>query len=283
MPSRGDISSRKPKEPGRDLITHPSVNSRQPESPSHARHSCGSLPERAFRAAFHWLVITACRLLFSLTCNVRIIQLAPVPHKGALIMASNHISHFDPPVISGFFPRRLDWLAMEEMFRSAWGRRIFTALNCIPVDRSGSDRSSLRRALQRLAEGRVIGIFPEGGIRAGVTSILNGAPMKPGLAALSIHSGAPIVPCILLGSDRLYKRANWLPWLGRNNLTLLIGKPIHPPGKQSRDANAREQFSKDLAEAFIRMKEEAVTRFNLSPDDLPQTPQARKGTEGEHP
>ena len=192
-------------------------------------------------------------------------------------MASNHISHFDPPIISGFFPRRLDWLAMEEMFRNSWGKRIFTTLNCIPVDRSGSDRNSLRHALQRLTDSRVIGIFPEGGIRAGATSILNGATMKPGLAALSIHSGAPIVPCLLIGSDRLYRRANWLPWLGRATLILLIGKAIIPPDKLSRQTDARENFSKHLAQAFISMKEEAITRFNLTPDDLPQTPQARKG------
>ena len=245
---------------------------------THLRHSCGSLPERAFRASFHWLVITSCRLLISLTCKVRVVRLAPVPRRGALIMASNHISHFDPPIISGFFPRRLDWLAMEEMFRSTWGRRIFTVLNCIPVDRSGSDRNSLRRALQRLSEGRVIGIFPEGGIRAGATSILNGAPMKPGLAALSIHSGAPIIPCLLIGSDRLYQRAHWLPWLGRTTLILFIGKAILPPDKQSRQAYAREHFSQHLEQAFISMKAEAITLFNLSPDELPQTPQARKGT-----
>ena len=195
-------------------------------------------------------------------------------------MASNHISHFDPPIISGFFPRRLDWLAMEEMFRSSWGKRIFTSLNCIPVDRSGSDRNSLRHALQRLADDRVIGIFPEGGIRAGATSILNGAPMKPGLAALSIHSGAPVIPCLLIGSDRLYRRANWLPWLGRTTLILLIGKAIAPPDKQSRQTDAREQFSEQLTQSFVSMKTEAMTRFNLTPNDLPQTPQARKG---EHP
>jgi len=230
-----------------------------------------------FRTAFHWLVITACRLIFSLICEVRVVRLAPVPRSGPLIMASNHISHFDPPIISGFFPRRLDWLTMEEMFRNPWGKRIFTALNCIPVDRGGKDRSSLRHALQRLSEGRVIGIFPEGGIRAGATSILNGATMKPGLAALSIHSGVPIIPCLLLGSDRLYKRSNWFH---RIPLILLIGHAITPPQKQKVSPEERRVFSLHLASMFLSLKEEAIARFHLSPYDLPQTPQARKG---EHP
>jgi 1-acyl-sn-glycerol-3-phosphate acyltransferase len=229
------------------------------------------------RAAFHWLVIKGCRLLFTVTCRVRVVILAPVPKHGALIMASNHISHFDPPILSGFFPRRLDWLAMEELFRSPSGKRIFTWLNCIPVERGGTDRTSLRQALQRLADGRVIGIFPEGGIRAGEWSILNGAEMKPGLPALSIHSGAAIIPCALIGSDRLYKPSNGLR---RTTLHLVIGEAIEPPSKDAKQPGARERFSAELSKAFTSMRDEAVARFALPPEDLPQTPQARKG---EHP
>ena len=241
------------------------------------RHSCGGIPERMLRAVFHWLVIKGCWLLFTVTCRVRVVILAPVPKHGALIMASNHISHFDPPILSGFFPRRLDWLAMEELFRSRWGKRIFTWLNCIPVERGGTDRTSLRQALQRLADGRVIGIFPEGGIRAGDWSILNGAEMKPGLPALSIHSGAAIIPCALIGSDRLYKPSNWLR---RTTLHLVIGEAIEPPSKDAKQQGSRERFSAELSKAFTSMRDEAVARFAIPPEDLPQTPQARKG---EHP
>lgn len=240
-------------------------------------HSCGPLPERILRTVFHWLVIKGCRLLFTLTCKVRVVMLSPVPKRGALIMAANHISHFDPPIISGFFPRRLDWLAMEELFRFPAGKRIFTWLNCIPVERGGGDRTSLRNALHRLADGRVIGIFPEGGIRAGNYSILNGAEMKPGLPALSIHSGAAIIPCALIGSDRLYRPSNWLR---RTALYLVIGEAIEPPKKDAKQAGVRERFSRDLSRAFTAMRDEAVARFALAPEDLPRTPQARKG---EHP
>ena len=233
--------------------------------------------EQLFRTTLHWLVVMTCRLIISLTCKVKVVQLATVPRSGPLIMASNHISHFDPPIISAFFPRLLDWLAMKEMFRANWSRKIFTALGCIAVDRSGGDRRSLRQALDRLSQGRVIGIFPEGGIRAGETSILNGAAMKPGLAALSIHSGAPIIPCLIVGSDRLYNRTYWLPWVPRTTLILLIGKAIFPPEKQNRESDARKRFPQKLSQAFISLKEEAIERFHLSPSDLPQTPQARKG------
>lgn len=189
-------------------------------------------------------------------------------------MAYNHISHFDPSIMSGFFPRRLDWMAMVELFGTPFWRSVFTRLNCIPVDRGGGDRTSLRTALHRLEDGRVIGIFPEGGIRAGEWSILNGAEMKPGLAALSMMSGAPVIPCALIGSDRLYKPSNWLR---RTDLYLVIGGAVEPPKEDARQSGARERFAGELREAFASLKEEAVSRFALRPEDLPQTPQARKG------
>jgi len=213
-------------------------------------------------------------MLFAITCRVHVVELEKVPRKGPLIMASNHISHFDPSIISGFFPRRIDWLAMAELFRSGFGRRAFTWLNCIPVDRTGSDRNALRNAIHRLREGRVIGIFPEGGIRAGDWSILNGATMKKGLAVLSVHSGAPIVPCVLLGSDRLYNKRNWLR---RTTLHLLYGEAVYPPNEKAGHSDAKDRFAVDLSRSFVTIREEAVRRFGLSPEDLPQTPQARKG------
>jgi 1-acyl-sn-glycerol-3-phosphate acyltransferase len=238
-----------------------------------ADHPCGRLAERTLRAAFHWIVITGCRLLFLITCRVRVIRLAHVPSSGPLIMASNHISHFDPSMVSGFFPRPLDWLAMEELFGTPFWKRIFTWLNCIPVDRGGGDRRSLREALRRLEAGRVVGIFPEGGIRAGEWSVLNGAPMKPGLAALSLLSGAPVVPCVLIGTDRLYKTS---AWLRRTTIWFLIGEAIEPP-REGSSQELRRKLAEEISEAFVRMREEATVRFGLTSEDLPQTPQARKG------
>ena len=103
---------------------------------------------------------------------------------------------------------------------------------------------------------------------------MNGAAMKPGLAMLSIHSGAPVVPCALIGSDRLYKPDNWLR---RTTIYLIIGDAVEPPKEEARQPGVRERFAADLSKAFISLKEGAVARFNLSEEDLPQTPQARKG------
>lgn len=246
----------------------------QAEVKPRRKHSCGGPVERNLRRLFHWVVITGWRLVFTLSCRVRVVQVAPVPRHGGLIMASNHISHFDPPVLSGFFPRRIDWMAMMELFGTPFWRRVFTLLNCIPVERGGGDRTSLHVALRRLEEGRVVGIFPEGGIRAGEHSILNGATMKEGLALLSILSGAPVLPCALIGTDRLYQPGIWLR---RPTIHLVIGETVEPPKPDARQPGARGRFATELSQAFVRLREEAVARFGLAPEDLPQTPQARKG------
>ena len=120
------------------------------------------------------------RLLFGMNARIRVVYYQEIPKKGGFILASNHISHFDPPIITPLFPRRIDWIGMSDLFRGRILRGFFTGLNVIPIARNEPDRAALRIAVKRLREGRVVGIFPEGGIRDGAGSIINGAAMKQG-------------------------------------------------------------------------------------------------------
>ena len=83
---------------------------------------------------------------------------------------------------------------MEELFLNRGSAVLMDWLCAFKVRRDGTDRTGIRTALRRLEEGRVVGVFPEGGIRAGKGSVLNGAPMWPGVSALCVLSGKPIVP-----------------------------------------------------------------------------------------
>lgn len=213
------------------------------------------------------------RALFRATARVQVARLAPVPTSGPLILACNHISHFDPPFAGSFFPRHVDWMAMEELFRDKRFARLLEITGAFPVHRDGTDRTALRTAVRRLQAGRVVGIFPEGGIRAGETSILEGAAMRPGVGALSVLANAPVLPCVVAGTDRLYHKKNWLR---RPPLWVLTGEPIVPPPLADREAARREVHDR-LAAAFPALKAELVARFRLDEHDLPHTPQARKG------
>jgi 1-acyl-sn-glycerol-3-phosphate acyltransferase len=207
-------------------------------------------------------------------CRTKVVYFGNLPTGTGYILASNHISHFDPPFLGSRFKRYVDWMAMEELFRNRVSAVLMESLCAFRVRRDGTDRTGIRTAVKRLEEGRVVGVFPEGGIRAGKGSVLEGAPMWPGVSALAVLSGKSIVPGVILGSDRLYDRRNWLPfrrvpvWIG-------FGEKISPRNDLPK-RDARELIQKSLSEAFVSLKERLVLEFKLAETDLPTTPQARK-------
>jgi 1-acyl-sn-glycerol-3-phosphate acyltransferase len=228
--------------------------------------------ERIWRESLWQFSSNSMRLLFGMKAQIRVVYYQEIPREGGFILASNHISHFDPPIITPLFPRRIDWIGMSDLFRGRILRGIFMDLNVIPIARNEPDRAALRIAVQRLRQGRVVGIFPEGGIRDGDRSIINGAPMKQGLTLLSMLARAPIVPCVILGSDRLYNLRNWLPWR-RPQIWIGCGNSIPPPleaGTKAKDF-AREMFSSEV----VKLKERLYEDFGLKSADLPHPPKVR--------
>lgn len=250
---------------------------------SRSSHTTGHFPDnpaglgpgvacRLRRALLWWSVVSILRVLFSVSARVRTRGYAPLP-AGGFILASNHISHFDPPLITLPFPRRIDWIAMTDLFHGRLLTVFFRGLNVIPVDRKHADRSTMRTAMQRLAAGRVVGIFPEGGIRDGAASIVHRAGMKRGLALLAAQSGVPVVPALILGSDRLYNRRHWLPW-HRAPVWVAWGAPVRVDASLAGEAR-REKFQSDFADAIVALRDRMVADFGLTPDDLPHSPQQR--------
>lgn len=220
-----------------------------------------------FHLAFYYFVVGSLKNLLRLGARVRVVSFAKIP-TGACVMVSNHISHFDPPLLSGYLPRKIDWIAMAELFGTKWSKAGFTWLDVIPVDRHGDDRQALRTAIKRLEAGRMIGIFPEGGIRDGALSILSGAEMREGAFLLAAKAACPVVPVVILGSERLYNRRNWLPWR-RAKVYIAIGEPVFPAD------GGRKQLRNDTAAALIRLKDRLVETCQLTEDDLPHSPQER--------
>ena len=224
-------------------------------------------PRDAFHLAFYHFVVGSLKAFLRLGSRTRIVPFGKIPD-GACVMVSNHISHFDPPLLSGWLPRKIDWIAMAELFGTKWSKVGFTWLDVIPVDRHGDDRQALRTAIKRLEAGRMIGIFPEGGIRDGARSILSGAEMREGAFLLAAKAHCPVVPVVILGSERLYNRRNWLPWR-RAKVYIGIGDPVFPAEGE------RKQLRDDTASALIRLRDRLVETCQLTEDDLPHSPQER--------
>jgi 1-acyl-sn-glycerol-3-phosphate acyltransferase len=215
---------------------------------------------------------SAARILFSPFVRLQIWH-APgaVEPQGAGVLVSNHISHFDPVLLSAAFTPAIDWRTTEEFYGNRLGAVWLRALNTFPVDRSRPDHRALRLGVERLRAGRIVGVFPEGGIRAGATSVFGGAVPKGGATALARLADVPIIPCVIFGSDRLYAARNWRPGPPRIPVWVGIGTPF----SVSHLDDARGNLS--LADLMREIGADTIAHFALGPDDLPATPQHRKG------
>jgi len=161
-----------------------------------------------------------------------------IPRTGAVIVAANHSSNLDVPVLgSSLMPklgRRLQWLGKKELF--AWPVVGWIARNggVHAVDRSTADVEAFRLARRILDEGHALFVFPEG------TRSRDGAlgEGRDGVAVLALRTGAPIVPIGIAGSYERWPRGQKLPHPG-GRVTVRVGSPFRladvlPPGSDRR-------------------------------------------------
>ncbi len=254
MKTAGDISSFR--------FRHPFVIKRS----SFVIHS-------AFHSIANRVAALLMKVLFGCVARVRVVGRENANPTGGFLLAANHISHFDPFIISSVIGRKIDWMAMAEFFRSPALGFLLRAVDAFPADRDRADRKTIRTAIERLKCGRAIGLFPEGGIRDGARSLLEGAPLRPGASTLAQIAGVPVLPCVILGSDRLYSKRQWLPFR-RTPIWIALGNPIsHFPELQK--SHARERIESELAAAFKNLYAELREKFRLTTDDLPHPPRER--------
>jgi 1-acyl-sn-glycerol-3-phosphate acyltransferase len=143
-----------------------------------------------------------------------------VPPRGALLLASNHVSLLDPPFVGGAAPRELYFLAKEELFAIPLFGRLIRALNARPVKRDGADGRALKTALRLLAEERALLVFPEG-TRGEEGRLQEG---KAGAGMLAVMSGAAVVPVFVSGTGRALPPGRALPRFGKVRVT--FGPPL---------------------------------------------------------
>src|ERR1700747_52503 len=112
------------------------------------------------------------KLLFGYSSRIYAIGRENVERGGGFLLSSNHISHFDPFIISSVVRRKIDWMAMAEFFPLPVVGLFLRAVDAFPAERDRADRKTIRTAIERLKHGRIVGVFPEGRIRSGAQSLL---------------------------------------------------------------------------------------------------------------
>jgi len=150
-----------------------------------------------------------------------------VPAQGPVIVASNHVSGWDPILVGLAVRREVHFLAKEELFRNPLLRWLITAFNALPVRRGGLDRQALRASLAVLDGGGVVVLFPEG------TRSASGEPREPkaGVGFLASRAGAVVVPAYIAGSGALRNA-----FLRRRPVEVTFGNALAPDKGDSREA-----------------------------------------------
>lgn len=141
---------------------------------------------------------------------------------GRCIIAPNHASFWDPPLISASWPTAVTFLARKSLFKTRFTSWILRCLHTYPVGGTTDDLSSLKTIGKLLKENKAVVIFPEG-TRTHDDSI---QPIKSGIGMLSLRNEADIIPVYISGTFELWPRSQKFPsLLGRTSC--IIGKPIH--------------------------------------------------------
>jgi 1-acyl-sn-glycerol-3-phosphate acyltransferase len=171
--------------------------------------------KRGYKVAWH--VVNA---LFTLLFVRRIQGRHFIPKEGGFIVACNHISFWDPPLVGDAIPREVHFLAKEELFRNRAFAWLIRSLNAIPIRRGLVDPRGVKSALDAISHGKGLVMFPEGG------RVKDGAlkPALPGVGLLSVKGGAPVVPAYIKGSDAIKKAMARL-----TRIDIAFGEPYFPP------------------------------------------------------
>jgi len=165
-----------------------------------------------------------------------------MPAEGPVILAINHQSIWDPLVAASSLPRKVSFMAKEELFSIPVLGKIFSKLGAFPVKRGQGDMNAIRQSLAILKEGRVLGLFPEG------TRSKNGEIQKglPGMVLLMEKSKASVVPIKVFGTRNLLTK-------GWGNIAVVVGKPMTAQMLQAPEGveNRREWIADRIMQAML--------------------------------
>lgn len=170
----------------------------------------------------YWVARDLCWVFFRIFSRLEVTGRENIPKEGGVVLASNHASFADPPLVSVASPRMIYFFAKAELFQVPVLGWFIHNVNAFPVKREEHDVGAFRKAYQLLRSGQAVVLFPEG--TRSKTGELGQA--KPGAGMLAAKAGVPIVPIYIHNSGNFSQ-------LGK--LRMEIGSPIYPVKNSSRE------------------------------------------------
>jgi 1-acyl-sn-glycerol-3-phosphate acyltransferase len=162
------------------------------------------------------------KTLFRTFHHHRIYGLKNLP-KGAAIIAPNHTSLYDPPIVGASMDEEAYYLADNWLFKKPLLGCTIKMLNAYPLARSAKDKTSIKTIYKVLEKGKKVVIFPEGE-RSFDGKLLK---LKPGIAQIAINANVPIVPAYIHGAFEVWPRDKKFPKFS-GDISITFGRPIYP-------------------------------------------------------
>ena len=176
--------------------------------------------------------------------DLKVFGIRNVPRTGGVLIVSNHQSLLDPLVLGARLPRPMSYMAKSELFRNRAFAWLIRSLGAFPVRQGAGDIRAIKETVQRLQEGRILNIFPEGS-RTETGQI---GPMEPGAALVVRKAGVPIVPAAIDGSYEAWPKGRRT--FRRRPIRIVFGPPIDVKGMKAEqvlrviDAAIRELYGR---------------------------------------
>ncbi len=188
---------------------------------------------------------------------------------GPFLLACNHISNLDPPLLLVMLPRQVNFMAKKGLFQVPVLGWCMRKSGEISLNRGVPDSASIRTALARFAEGLGVCVFPEG------TRSEDGRlrPAKPGVGMLAMRARVPVVPAAITGSDAILPKGKFVPRVAE--VTIRVGEPVALDDLYARTPGSREEEREIYREIARRVTAAIAGLLGVEPPE-PPTPEFRE-------
>ncbi len=195
----------------------------------------------------YYLGWSVARVISKLVFRIKVSGQEHFPVSGGFILATNHISYYDPLLVGSWAPRQVYFFAKQELFKNKIFGWIIRQTNALPVKRGAVDRQALQMSLDVIARGYGLTIFPEG-TRSKIDGFLD---PKPGVGLLAVKAGCMIVPGYVHGSNKL-KDCFW----ARDRMAITYGEPFSADWVRSLDGqdDGYQQIAAAVMERIAKLK-----------------------------
>ena len=197
----------------------------------------------------YWIARAFARSTFSATGGaIEVIGADKRVHQGGAIIAANHTSYLDPPIVASAYDTPVAFLARKTLFRK-FGGWLYPRLNAFPIDRDHADLQSMKSLLRKLRHGERVLMFPEG------TRSDNGelSRAKAGIGMLVAKSGVPVQPIRILGAYESWpKGGHFRP----HRIQVIIGDPVifNPDDLKEKSRDAYQRLADQLMSAIAALE-----------------------------